>query len=362
MIYLNAAGLTPFNPRIQLEADRIQHAFSQLLYSEEGIAFYRQTLDTGREAIARWLGNSDSSHIAFIPNATTGSCLVLSRITWTADDVIVTTTHENPTVIREMEALNIQGVKLLSLDPVSPEALIDQMAQALRAKKVRAILLSHVSHIDGRIFPLEHIKQLAAEHDVFFIIDGAQAVGHIPVNLQTLSPDAYFFPGHKWCEGPMGTGVLILGKKFQERPLRECSGGQVAHVRPWMNFELGTQHLGLIAGLAKACELKHQEGLHTDILQSFRSTVKDALDSFPQFQVLEWKGLHAPGILSCIHAAKPQDQSQSYSSTSHGPIIWKNFSLPETTQGRGMRLSWSRVTTMNELQLAITHLKSLGKS
>ena len=72
MIYLNVAGLAPFNPQVQQEVDRIHQDFSQLLYSEQGIAFYRQILNQSRRDIAAWFGGTDPSQIAFIPNGHNG--------------------------------------------------------------------------------------------------------------------------------------------------------------------------------------------------------------------------------------------------------------------------------------------------
>ena len=280
-------------------------------------------------------------------------------MTWTPNDVIVTTTHENPTVMREMEALHIQGVTVHLLDPTSPEDFVDQLGQLVRTKRVRAILLSHVSHIDGRMFPLEPISKLAQTHAITLIIDGAQAVGHIPVNLQTIAPDAYFFPGHKWCEGPMGTGALIMKKEFQKKIEGEKTQTHTEVHQPWMDFELGTQNLALIAGLAKACQIKHQEGLHTETLQSYRVTMKEALAPLPQIQFLEWRGPHSPGILSLKFDSTQKDTSCIYPGTESESIAWKTFSLPDQPQEKGIRLSWSSNTRRNDLELATAYLHCL---
>ena len=300
MIYLNVAGLSPFNQAVQQEVATTLEQFSRLLYSEEGIHYYRETTQRCRQVLAQWLQVDDVQHIAFVPNATTASWLVLSRITWKSGDHILTTTHENSTVLREIFALQSRGIHVHTLDPNSPSELLTKIEHLLTSQPVRAIVISHVSHIDGRIFPIDQLAKLAQTHQTFLIIDGAQAIGHIPVNFHEWQADAYFFPGHKWCAGPMGTGALILGKPFAKHDeVRRDREHESSHPL-WLDFELGTQNIGGIAGFAKACTIKHQESLGTEALESFREEARQVLSRIPGLEILEWEGPHSPGILSCI--------------------------------------------------------------
>ncbi len=360
MIYLNVAGLSPFQKDVQQEIDRIHTQFSQLLYSEEGIAYYRQILDQGRETIASWLTGGDPTRIAFIPNTTTGSWLVLSRLVWNRGDVILTSTHENPKVLRQLQSLKNQGVHTLSLHPHSPDDFVTQIQEAVNSRPVRAILLSHVSQIDGRIFPLEAIGQLAKEHQIHLFIDGAQAVGHIPIDLQTFTPDAYFFPGYKWCQGPMGTGMLIFDRAFQKRLTKDDSLMSNGEDVPWMTFELGSQHLGLIAGLVKACQLKQHHGLQTEQLLSYRKQAKEAIQSLSRYSFLEWDGPHAPGILSLYGKRNTKETEKQKHVQGEISIVWKTFSFPEQPQKKGIRLSWSWRSTSEEIRLATDRLQAMS--
>ena len=156
---------------------------SSLRLSNEGIHYYRETLQRCREDLAQWLQIEDAQRIAFVPNATTASWLVLSRIPWKSGDQVLTTTHENSTVLKEIMALQPRGVHVHTLDPSSPDELEAQIEQLLKSRQVRAIVISHVSHIDGRIFPIERLYRLTQSYHALLIVDGAQAVGHIPVNF-----------------------------------------------------------------------------------------------------------------------------------------------------------------------------------
>lgn len=356
MIYLNVAGLAPFHKAVQQEVSCTLEQFSHLLYSEEGIHFYRETIRRCRKDIAQWLHVENSEHVVFVPNATTASWLVLSRIHWKPDDQILTTTHENSTVLREIMGLQTQGVQVHRLDPTSPTELENEIEHRLLSKHVRAIVISHVSHIDGRIFPIERITKLAQTHDTFLIVDGAQAVGHIPINFESWQPDAYFFPGHKWCAGPMGTGALILKKRFTKHEALGHDKKKYESAQPLLaDFELGTQNIGLIVGLAKACLIKQQDGLKTDRLEHTREEVQKKLSEMSQIEILGWKGPHCPGILSfCCLNKRTEVQLQSKSEE----IIWKTFPIPKNRLQKGIRLSWSSNTTKTEVEFLLNLLQN----
>ncbi len=354
MIYLNVAGLSPFNQAVQKEVATTLKEFSRLLYSEEGIQYYRKTLQHCRQDLAQWLQIKDSQRIAFVPNATTASSLVLSRIHWKSGDHVLTTTHENSTVLKEILALQPKGVQIHRLDPSSPAEFEAEIEQLLKTTQVRAIVISHVSHIDGRIFPIERIYQLTRKHRALLVIDGAQAVGHISVSFQDWQPDAYFFPGHKWCAGPMGTGALILGKPFLIPEIIGHHDGKEIRQPPWWNFERGTQNIGLIAGFAKACRIKQQDGLSTTQLEQIGKEVRQKLSKVSQLRILEWDGPHSPGILSLTSQEKqPEGQLPS---NGHG-ISWKTFPLPNQQGQTGIRLSWSSNISKPDIESLLTFFR-----
>ena len=351
MIYLNVAGLSPFKPDVQQEVTTTLARFSQLLYSDEGLHYYRETLQRCRKVLAQWLQVEDSHRIAFVPNATTASWLILSRINWKSGDQVLTTTHENSTVLKEIMALQSRGVHVHTLDPSSPDELEIQIEQLLKSRQVRAIVISHVSHIDGRIFPIERIYRLTQSYQTLLIVDGAQAVGHIPVSFYDWQPDAYFFPGHKWCTGPMGTGALILGKPFAER-----DEGEETNQPLWADFELGTKNIGLIAGFAKACAIKQQEGLKTPTLESLREEVRRAVSEISGLKILEWEGPHSPRIFSFTCLDK---QTESHLQSKFHNIAWKIFPLPKDLKRTGIRVSWSSDIPKKDIESVLTLFQNI---
>ena len=82
-------------------------------------------------------------------------------------------------------------------------------------------MVSHVSHVDGRILPISLLSTMAREREAMFFVDGAKAVGHIPVDLDQLDFDVYFFTCHKWCAGPLGTCAMVLNHHFLNSEMRQ---------------------------------------------------------------------------------------------------------------------------------------------
>ncbi len=358
MIYLNVAGLSPFNQSVQQEITTTLEQFSRLLYSDEGIHFYRETVQRTRNILAQWLQVSDTERIAFVPNATTANWIVLSRIQWRPDDHVLTTTHENSTVLKEISALRRQGVHVHTLNPSSPIELETEIQQLLKSTRVRAIVISHVSHIDGRIFPIERLHQLTQNHQTLLIVDGAQAVGHIPVTFQDWQPDAYFFPGHKWCAGPMGSGALILEKKFSKLV---AMGNDETSQPLWADFELGTQNIGSVAGFGTACKIKQQEGMDALINEGIRAEWKTCLQEHKDLQISQWDGPHSPGILSFVCLGAETEQFLHTVASTYS-LSWKYFNHPSFPGKSSIRVSWSMHTPKSDLAKALNCLQPGAQS
>jgi cysteine desulfurase / selenocysteine lyase len=358
MIYLNPAGLSPFHPEVQQEISQALRAFGHLLYSDAGVRHYRKTLQQCRRLIEDWLEVNDDQQVAFMPNATTACCLTLARISWKAGDSLVTTTHENSTILQEINELKDRGVEIIAIDPNSPIGLLSRLEKTVDTRSVRAIVVSHVSHLDGRIFPIAMIQDLAQAHGVLLIVDGAQAVGHIPVSFQSIRPSAYFFPGHKWCAGPMGTGALILRDKCEESNAGADNGETVQpNTQPyWTRYELGTQNIGLIAGLTKACHLTHQRTLNNQILEQVRDEWKVCLENYSGLRIIEWEGPHAPGILSFACLDTQTEQAMQTLSVTHS-LAWKTFTHPAYPSCLSIRVSWTTATPNTELRSALACLR-----
>lgn len=353
MIYLNYAALSPTEAKAEHETKSAQNEFNQYLYSEYGIQWYLEKIQNCRIAVSNLLNIEDPAAIAFVPNASTAHYFAINTIGWNSGDSILTTTHENPSITRQLHILMKKGVHVHTVRPSEPNHFVNSMKQLADRHQPKVIVVSHVSHVDGRILPIQEIANLARDRNIIFFIDGAQSVGHIPVDLSQLDFDIYFFTGHKWCGGPLGTGALVMHDHFLE--LNPTFGIQVEKQGRLKatQFEIGTHNIGLTAGLAKACEIKLEEGLGSKKLRSLRQQVKNELGRKPGVKISEWEGPHAPGILTFQGNASMDHQYFTRRLSVNWNIAVKSFLDYPQGEVPAIRLSWSQMTKEKTLRFAI---------
>jgi selenocysteine lyase/cysteine desulfurase len=362
MIYLNYAALSPTRPEALQEVKKTLAEFQSLLYSDEGLRWYQKKISACRKDVADLLNVAEASSIAFVPNASMASHLVFSFINWKPGDIILTSTHENPSVIREIEWLAHRGVQVSTIKPTSPHDVLTTLETRIATQQIKAIMLSHVSHVDGRIFPVSEIGRMAQERGTLFIVDGAQAVGHIPVNLDQLAFDLYFFPGHKWCRGPLGTGALIVHESFiTKNPAFDQAGLGWNGTRAG-RYEIGTHNIGLIAGLAKACKFLGEEGLRIKEQEEIRETVRKPFERIDQIRIQQWNGEHSPGILTLQCRDLKAHQTTMDLLQNPGGIVVKQFLDYPEGEIPSIRLSWSGTEDRANVSLAVNAIKKTLKA
>ena len=300
MRYFNYAGLHPARVEAVEEMQAVSDEFRALLFSESGIAWYRAQVENSRQKVARLLhvnlGEGGAS-LVFVPNTTTAYRLALAALEFYPGDIVITSDQEHLSTLQALSNLKRRGVELIIIPASSEERFLTQLDDICKERTIRLITVSHVAHTDGRVFPLQQVCEIAGRRNVILAIDGAQAVGHVPVNLGTLDVDFYYFSGHKWCAGPMGTGALVMTQRYKEKHARQESGLSVTGSAQEY-VDLGTQNIGLISGFARACEIKQQELPAMGGLASLRTLLRERMSRMSDVNIAEWDGPHAPGILS----------------------------------------------------------------
>jgi selenocysteine lyase/cysteine desulfurase len=300
MHYFNYAGLSPTRAEALEAMHEVCKDFGTRLFSQSGIAWYRTQVENSRRLVAQLLQahlDEGDDSLIFVPNATTAYTLALSAFELQRGDLVITSDQEHPSTSQTHSSLRQRGIEVLVVPASSEESFLAQLEEACKDSRAKLITVSHVAHTDGRIFPLPQVGEIAARHDIMLVIDGAQAVGHVPVDRGTLEVDVYFFSGHKWCAGPMGTGALLMTKRFKDRLARRKSGRSAAGGTAEY-VDLGTQNIGLIAGFGKACQLARQELRAMSGLARLRTLFKGRVSRVHDIECAEWNGPHAPGIVS----------------------------------------------------------------
>ena len=222
------------------------------------LAAARVVLNT-RDALARLIGAGDAMSVIHCFNCTDALNLAIKGSLHVGDHVVATCLEHN-SVLRVLYALAQRGRIALTLVPPRLDGFVDpeDVRNAL-TPSTGLIVCTHASNVTGAIQPVAAIGQVARAAGVRYLIDGAQALGGMPVDVKALSCDLYAFPGHKSLLGPQGTGGLYIAPGIRLNPLREGGTGTDSHslLQPETlpeRYESGTVNLPGIAGLAAGCE------------------------------------------------------------------------------------------------------------
>jgi len=214
----------------------------------------------------------NEDEIAFTRNATESMNMVARGLKLEAGDEIVMTTHEHPGgaipwfALREDVAITIR-----TFDPGSGGGdTIDRLRRVLN-RHTRVVMVSHITCTHGMVLPVQEIAALCRERGILCVVDGAQAVGQIPVDLHGLGCDFYLASGHKWLLGPKGTGLLYVRDEMLDNWKPSYVGaysdsgfnlmeGRFARLRPATASEYGTRNTPLLLGFGAAFDLLNTIG------------------------------------------------------------------------------------------------------
>jgi selenocysteine lyase/cysteine desulfurase len=259
LTYLNTASLGP-TPRAVL--DRTLDAWRELesnpVYMAYGDGPAHVAADRTRALAAALLGCT--AHEILITRSTTDAMnsLALNLRLSRGDRVLLTDQeHEGGSVGWQYRArrdeVRIDTVPIAPADH-DPAVILQRFAEAIRPQ-TRVISVSHVIASTGLRMPITEIAALAARHGILCIVDGAQAVGQIDVNVKALGCHAYATAGHKWLMGPKGTGILYVSRDAAGIELLQWENG-----RTFVSNSTGIGSLPLASGLGVAIEAMKTTG------------------------------------------------------------------------------------------------------
>lgn len=266
VIYLDsAASAQKPLPVIQAMSDFYLQDYANIhrgIYelSERATRLYESVRDT----VKSFINANSREEIIFVRGATEGINLVaqsLGRVQWKAGDEIILSEMEHHSNIVPWVMLKEQIGIELKIIPVTDAGEMDVEAyKKLFTPRTKMVAITHASNVLGTINPIKEMSRIAHEHQVYVLIDGAQAVPHMPVNVQELDCDFYVFSAHK-LYGPTGIGVLYGKKSLLDKMPPYQGGGDMietvafdkvtfAHVPH--KFEAGTPDIAGAIGLQAA--------------------------------------------------------------------------------------------------------------
>ena len=238
--------------------------------AEESTEAFEQT----RDKVAEFLNIKDAQEIIFVKGTTEAINLVANA--WGRDnvkegDIIVTTEYEHHSNIVPWQLLTQDKKAQLKYIDINDngELMIDQLDEYLSTGKVKLVAFSHVSNVLGTITPVKEIISKCKNAGVKTLIDGAQAVPHMKVDLTELDCDFYAFSAHKML-GPTGVGVLWAKKEILEKMTPYQGGGDMIrevhkYETTWNDlpykFEAGTPNIADVIGFKTAIEYLQKIGM-----------------------------------------------------------------------------------------------------
>jgi cysteine desulfurase / selenocysteine lyase len=275
LVWLDNAATTQ---KPQAVIDRLVHYYSHE-YSNvhraahELAARSTDAYESAREKVQRFIGAGSAEEIVFVRGTTEAVNLVAAsygRKFIGEDDEIVLSTLEHHSNIVPWQFLAEQVGAVIRVVPVTDrgEVLLSDFERTL-STKTKFVAITHVSNALGTILPVREMIDIAHRRGAKVLIDGAQAVSHFPVNVQSLDADFYAFSGHKLF-APSAIGVLY-GKKalLDEMPPWQGGGNMIQRVTfdhstfadPPQRFEAGTAALGPAVGLGAAVDYLDRIGM-----------------------------------------------------------------------------------------------------
>ncbi len=231
-----------------------------------------EAYESARDAVRAFIGARSREEIVFTRGTTEGINLVaqaLGRTLRPGDEIVVTELEHHSNLIPWQMACRDRGAVLRAV-PVKDGVALDMEAYArLLGSRTRVVAMAHVSNVLGTINPVVEATRQAHAAGALVLLDGAQAVPHMPLDMEGIGADFYVFSGHKML-GPTGIGVLY-GRREVLAGLEPAWGGGemikevwIDHAQwndlPW-RFEPGTPPIAAAVGLHAAVEYLEKLGM-----------------------------------------------------------------------------------------------------
>ena len=222
--------------------------------------------ENARKRIADFIGIPDPSEVIFTRNTTESINLV--AYAWgrknlqAGDRILLTEMEHHSNLVPWYMLADEKGVQI-DFIPITPDGLLDmEQFNILLQKQPKLVSFTHVSNVLGTINPVAEMTALAHQSGALVLVDGAQSVPHLPVNVSQLGVDFYAFSAHKMC-GPTGIGILYGRRTLLENMGPLLGGGDMIRKVTFKGFstneipykfEAGTSAIAEAIGFAAAVE------------------------------------------------------------------------------------------------------------
>ena len=315
LIYLDN-GATTQKPRCVVDA-MVDEYYSVNANVHRGVHFLSQQAtnlhEASRETVRKFINARSTSEIVFTRGTTESINLVAATFADSqmkeGDEVIVSVMEHHSNIVSWQLQAARKGI-VLKVIPMNDkgELLLDEY-EKLFSPRTRMVSVTHVSNVLGTINPAKKLVEIAHAHQVPILIDGAQGIPHMKVDVQDLDADFYVFSGHK-VYGPTGVGVLYGKEEWLDKLPPYQGGGEMIqnvsfekttfNVLPF-KFEAGTpDYIGTTA-LAKALDYVSAIGMENIAAHEHELTVyaMQRLKEIPEMRIFG-EAEHKGGVISFL--------------------------------------------------------------
>jgi isopenicillin-N epimerase len=239
------------------------------------------------------LMHASAEEISLLENATTGMDLVANGLDLSPGDEILGTDQEHPGGRHgwDLKAKRFKTVYrqvAMPRPPLHPDEIVVAFLNAFTSR-TKVLAVPHVVSSFGTVLPVKELCAQARSRGIFTIIDGAQALGHVAVDVQEIGCDAYYSSMHKWLCAPAGNGVLYIRKERAREIWTTLASSQ------WDNHQdegyrlqqRGTGNLSLLMGLSAAIDFHNRIG-HDRVIRRIKELgdyLRAGLQKIPRVQI-----------------------------------------------------------------------------
>ncbi len=270
-IYLDNAATSWPKPEVVYRA---MDDFQRRIGAAAGRGAYGEAIESGRlvdkarQAACRLIAARDARQVVFTSNGTDSLNLVIHGWLRPGDHVI-TTAAEHNSILRPLKTLERQGrVEVTRVACNSAGEIDPAVIRAALRPRTALIAMTHASNVTGGVLPIDEIGAIARAHGAALLVDAAQSIGHLPIDVEAEQIDFLAAPAHKGLLGPLGTGLLYIRPGLESRleSLRQGGTGTRSEDDSQPNemphkFEAGNLNVAALAGLAAGIAYLEQAGV-----------------------------------------------------------------------------------------------------
>ena len=370
--YFNFGGQGPMAER-SLQAILHSHSHLQEIgpFTQSANRWMNQEATATRRAIASTLGVNPSS-ITLTENVTVGCNIPLWGIDWKPGDHVILSDCEHPGIIATLlelqERFQIELTTCALMETLNQGDPVAAITQHIRPQ-TRMVAISHILWNTGQVLPLQDIARAChtsaiATQPIHVMVDAAQSVGVLPLDLGAVEVDSYAFTGHKWLCGAAGLGGLYVRPEIFEtlRPTfigwrgvtKDACGYPTGWEPDGKRFEVATSNVALTGALREAIALHDEWG-----------TAEDRYRRICNLSENLWQHLVEMPRITCLRTAPPEAGLVSFQveGVSHGKLVQaleeKGFMLRTLLDPDCIRACVHYFTLESEIEELVEVMRSL---